>query len=71
MYKLSALDLLQARHSIVLPHTLLKEEVDLVNEGLGQQKFEFRVGEGMGTVGNKFNEVETVEVIEGVLHTFK
>ena len=34
--------------------------------GLGQQTFEFRVGGGIGTVGNKFNEVESVKVIGGV-----
>ena len=43
----------------------------MVTGGLGQQTFEFRVGGGTGTAGNKVNEVENVKVIRGVLQAFK
>ena len=38
----------------------------MVFGGLWQQTFEFRVGGGIGTVRNKFNEVESVKMIGGV-----
>ena len=60
----------KAFHKLTTP-LLTNEEVDVVIGGLDKKTFEFRVGGGMGPVGNKFNEVKTVKVIGGILQAFK